>query len=126
MACRAGIKIVSPCTDPRRPGVLNGRRHARCVGEHAIRFGLTNGNAAHNGNILGFRDHFPILVLIDDVIARGATFLGAVARIVASFPGGDMKADALVGTQSHGDFDAFRDSVEGQITTSLESVQRDP
>jgi hypothetical protein len=37
------------------------------VTEGAMRFGLPRGDAAANTNAMGYSDHFPVSVLIDEV-----------------------------------------------------------
>ena len=56
------------------------------------------------------------LVLVDDVVTRGATLMGAANRLTDVLPSSKIRAFALVRTQSNPeDFDGFVDYVEGLI-----------
>jgi hypothetical protein len=54
-------------------------------------------------------------LLVDDVVTRGATFLGAASRLRESFPDTEIRAFALVRTESQGELNAIRDPAEGWI-----------
>lgn len=55
------------------------------------------------------------IVLIDDVVTRGATFLGAAARLAERLPDVDVQCFALVRTISDGDIQAIRQPCFGTI-----------
>lgn len=55
------------------------------------------------------------LVLVDDVITRGATLLGAATRLQEYFPDVLIRAFALVRTESYEEIAAIRDPREGVI-----------
>lgn len=55
------------------------------------------------------------LLLVDDVITRGATLLAAATRLAERFPNVPVRAFALVRTESYGELTAIRDPREGVI-----------
>ena len=55
------------------------------------------------------------VLLVDDVVTRGATFLGAASRIREGFPETEIRAFALVRTESYGELTAIQDPREGHI-----------
>lgn len=66
------------------------------------------------------------LVLVDDVVTRGATFLGAASRLKERFPNAKIRAFALICTRSNPtEFSTFEDPAVGHITLrSGESYRR--
>ena len=57
------------------------------------------------------------LVLVDDVVTRGATFLGAARRLRERFPNAQIRAFALICTRSSpAEFSTFEDPRVGRIT----------
>ena len=66
------------------------------------------------------------LVLVDDVVTRGATFLGAASMIKDRFPDAKIRAFALICTRTNpADFTNFEDPAVGRITLqSGESYRR--
>jgi hypothetical protein len=57
------------------------------------------------------------IVIVDDVITRGSSFLGVFPKIVEAFPGIPVNCFALVRTISEGDIDAILAPVCGAITS---------
>jgi hypothetical protein len=55
------------------------------------------------------------ILLVDDVVTRGATLRGAASRLRDSFPESEIRAFALVRTESHGELVSIRDPREGWI-----------
>lgn len=67
------------------------------------------------------------LVLVDDVVTRGATLLGAANRLAERFPDAKIRAFALVRTQSNpADFTKFEDPVHGLIELINGETRRRP
>ena len=66
------------------------------------------------------------LTIVDDVITRGATFLGVVPHLEAAFPGVPIRCFALVRTMSYGEILQLRDPVEGNIIYEHGSLRREP
>ncbi len=67
------------------------------------------------------------IVVVDDVVTRGATFLGAVNRLAEAFP--DTKIRAFAVMRSIYDDDSFVDIVDprvGKITMSNDTPHREP
>lgn len=57
------------------------------------------------------------ILLVDDVVTRGATFLGAACSMAESYPKADIKAFAAMRTVSNGDtFKGIIDPCDGDIT----------
>ena len=61
------------------------------------------------------------ITLVDDVVTRGATFVGAAAHILAAFPKSELRCFALVRTQSSGAIENVIAPVEGTITFVAQS-----
>jgi hypothetical protein len=55
------------------------------------------------------------IVLVDDVVTRGATFLGAAARLAEHLPETEIQCFALVRTISDGDIESIRAPCVGTI-----------
>lgn len=55
------------------------------------------------------------ILLIDDVVTRGATLLAAASRLRERFADAEIKAFALIRTESHGEIAEVRDPREGTI-----------
>ena len=56
------------------------------------------------------------LTIVDDVVTRGATLLGAANRLALSYPNAEIRAFALLRAISDGEITKFRDPQEGVIT----------
>lgn len=66
------------------------------------------------------------IILVDDVVTRGSTFLGLVARLQESFPVADILCFGLVRTMSRTDIDSMAAPVTGHITFELGAPNREP
>jgi len=56
------------------------------------------------------------IVLVDDIVTRGATFLGAANRLVEAFPSARIRGFAAMRTISDpSDFETFYEPVQGKI-----------
>jgi len=67
------------------------------------------------------------IVLVDDVITRGATILGAVNRLVEVFPTAQIRAFAVMRTMSNPEeFSEIVDPCVGTIRLSGENARRNP
>ena len=66
------------------------------------------------------------ITLVDDVITRGSTFVGLVARLQEAYPALSIRCFALVRTISSGDIDAILDPVEGVISYLGGRLSRQP
>ena len=53
------------------------------------------------------------IVLVDDVVTKGATFAGAAARLMDVYPGVPIRAFAI--SRSTSDFDRLQDPLVGEI-----------
>ena len=69
----------------------------------------------------------PRLTLVDDVITRGRTVLGAAARLREAFPGSDIRAFALMRTLGRGEVPRRNpDPCEGQVRWVCADARRLP
>jgi Transposase DDE domain len=66
------------------------------------------------------------VTLVDDVVTRGATFVGLLPHLEAAFPGGPIHCFALVRTMSYGEISQIRDAVEGVVTFEHGNLHRQP
>lgn len=67
------------------------------------------------------------LVLVDDVVTRGATFLGAASRIKERFPNARIRAFALICTRTDpAEFSTFVDPAVGHIELKARESYRRP
>ncbi|MGI0074656.1 MAG: hypothetical protein ACREA5_01800 [Nitrosotalea sp.] len=67
------------------------------------------------------------IVLVDDVVTRGATILGAVNRLTEAFPDARIRAFAVMRTMSNPEkFSEIVDPCVGKIRLSGENSWRDP
>ncbi len=68
------------------------------------------------------------ITLVDDVVTRGATFVGILPHIRAAFPKWELRCFAVVRTRSSGEFDKVIAPVEGTISydSHLGSLRREP
>lgn len=55
------------------------------------------------------------VLLVDDVVTRGATLLAAASCVVAAFPAIEVRGFALLRTQSQGDIATMRDPQVGHV-----------
>ena len=76
---------------------------------------------AANRPLLGGRHH---LVIVDDVVTRGATFFGCYARLRETFPDVRISCFALIRTISSGEVDSILAPTTGTIT--LNPLHREP
>lgn len=66
------------------------------------------------------------MLLVDDVVTRGSTFLGMVSRLQESFPDADILCFALVRTRSRTEIDSMAAPVSGRITFDGTMLHREP
>ena len=66
------------------------------------------------------------MTLVDDVITRGASFVGMVPRLQEAFPDATVRCFALVRTISTGDVDAIFAPIAGTITYRDGLLMRQP
>jgi hypothetical protein len=60
------------------------------------------------------------VLLVDDVITRGATLIGCATRLEETFPGLEIRAFGLLRPETGGEIDAFRQPCMGVITLDSE------
>ena len=58
------------------------------------------------------------MVLVDDVVTKGATFAGAAARLMEVYPGVPIRAFAI--SRATSDFDQIQDPLVGEIVIELD------
>jgi hypothetical protein len=66
------------------------------------------------------------ITLVDDVVTRGASFVGLVPLLREAFPAAEIRCFALVRTMSSGDIDHILDPVEGVISYRDGELSRHP
>ncbi|AMV35633.1 hypothetical protein VN12_26310 [Pirellula sp. SH-Sr6A] len=66
------------------------------------------------------------IVLVDDVITRGSTFIGMCARVRTQFPNVSIYAFALIRTESYNDIESVRSPVRGVINYEVGRLHRVP
>jgi hypothetical protein len=66
------------------------------------------------------------VTLVDDVVTRGATFVGFFPHLRAAFPGIPIHCFALVRTMSYAEIQQIRDPVEGVVDFQYGSLRREP
>ncbi len=66
------------------------------------------------------------VTVIDDVITRGATFLGVMPHLETVFPGVPLRCFAVVRTMSYGEIQQLREPVQGLVTYEHGSPHREP
>ncbi|RKT37963.1 hypothetical protein [Thiocapsa rosea] len=66
------------------------------------------------------------LVLVDDIVTRGSSFVGVLPHLTATFPGTPIHCFALLRTISQGDIESILDPVAGRITYRAGHLHRDP
>jgi hypothetical protein len=66
------------------------------------------------------------ILLVDDVVTRGSTFLGMVPRLQESFPDADILCFGLVRTMSKTEIDSMAAPVSGHITFVGMMPHREP
>jgi hypothetical protein len=74
----------------------------------------------------GLLDRPTAITLVDDVVTRGATFVGLLPHLSAAFPEAVIRCFALVRTVSGGDIERVRDPVEGMVTCENGVLKRRP
>lgn len=70
--------------------------------------------------------HPDALVLVDDVVTRGATLVGLIPHLEEAFPGVDIRCFAVCRTVSEGDIAEILDPVEGRIHGGPDRLRRAP
>ncbi|MHB8602594.1 MAG: hypothetical protein ACYC6W_10225 [Nitrosotalea sp.] len=69
----------------------------------------------------------PEILLIDDVVTRGATLLGAANRLLEAYPNANIRAFSVIRTiSSPEDFTNIYDPRTGTITLRGEGTRKDP
>ncbi len=67
------------------------------------------------------------IVLVDDVVTRGATILGAINKLAEAFPDAKIRAFAVMRTMSNpGEFSSIVDPCTGTIRLTGKNTQRCP
>ncbi len=66
------------------------------------------------------------ITLVDDVVTRGASFVGVVPRLQEAFPRIEIRCFAVVRTISLGEIDRILDPVEGTISYDGSKFRRYP
>ena len=66
------------------------------------------------------------ITLVDDVITRGSTFVGAVPKLQEAYPSVPIMCFALVRTISSGDVDGLVEPVAGTVTYERGRLHREP
>jgi hypothetical protein len=66
------------------------------------------------------------LVLVDDIVTRGSSFVGVLPHLTATFPGAPIHCFALLRTISQGEIASILDPVAGRITYRQGHLHRDP
>lgn len=66
------------------------------------------------------------ITIVDDVITRGATFLGAYPHVAAAFPGIPIYCFAIVRTDSYKEIESIVDPIEGTISMRHGQPHREP
>ena len=66
------------------------------------------------------------VTLVDDVVTRGATFVGLLPHLAAKYPQASIRCFALVRTESYKAFEDIRDCIEGTISYDRGSLRREP
>jgi phosphoribosylpyrophosphate synthetase len=64
------------------------------------------------------------IVLIDDFVTRGATFVGAASRVQSEITDVEIKAFALVRSITDGEIEAIREPVTGTIELASDGESR--
>ena len=85
--------------------------------EHYDSTGISQGNVILSGRRI---------TLVDDVITRGASFVGMMPHLQRAFPGYEINCFALVRTQSYDAVDQIVAAVEGVITYDGWQLRRVP
>ena len=66
------------------------------------------------------------VTVVDDVITRGSTFVGAMPHLESLFGSIPIRCFALVRTMSFGDIQQLREPVEGVISYQHGNLHRQP
>jgi predicted amidophosphoribosyltransferase len=93
------------------------------------RTGHRPGPAEHYASVRVVHEGRPApsaITLVDDVVTRGATFLGIVPRLEEAFPGVEIRCFAMVRTRSDVEIDRLLDPVEGTIAYDGVELRRHP
>jgi hypothetical protein len=67
-----------------------------------------------------------VITLVDDVVTRGASFIGMYARLREAYPNAPIRCFALIRTISTGEIDAILDPVHGEIRYENNRLSRVP
>jgi hypothetical protein len=67
-----------------------------------------------------------VITLVDDVVTRGASFVGMYARLREAYPNARIHCFALIRTISSGEIDAILDPVQGEIRYENDRLSRIP
>lgn len=145
------VLVPTPRSSPLTPGALwpaericealvaagLGERVERCLERTR---GIVKSATAGPGGRPGPQEHFDSIAVqkqqtlqaaksitvVDDVITRGATFVGIMPHLQAVFPNVPIRFFAVVRTMSYGEIQQLRDPVEGTITFEHRNLLRDP
>ncbi len=66
------------------------------------------------------------IVLVDDVVTKGASLISAAYRIKDQFPNAEIKAFAVARTISQGEIDKILDPICGKIRFTESGSVREP
>lgn len=67
-----------------------------------------------------------LITLVDDVVTRGSTFLGAIPHVADAFPGVPIQCFAVVRTESYRELETLIDPVEGLLSMRYGQPHREP
>jgi predicted amidophosphoribosyltransferase len=67
-----------------------------------------------------------VITLVDDVVTRGASFIGMYARLQEAYPNVQIHCFALIRTISSGEIDEILDPVQGEIRYENNRLSRVP
>lgn len=67
-----------------------------------------------------------MITLVDDVVTRGASFIGVYARLQEAYPNAQIRCFALIRTISSGEINEILDPVYGEIRYEDDRLFRVP
>lgn len=67
-----------------------------------------------------------MITLVDDIVTRGASFVGVYARLEEAYPNARIRCFALIRTISSGEIDRMLDPVHGEIRYEQDRLSRVP